>query len=168
MIRLKKLFITVGVVVLLVVGGWRFCQRPSTVAYQGRSMDQWLKILYSGDMNSSSESLRACKIYMKEPDHYAFEVPISFDRMVQNGFFDKNGKLCLWIDYRYVSCHDWVRSTNGNCLMIWDVAAIPSGLHQIHLEFSLFSDSSKWHTLRAIGPTGQITLPGIIHSNINL
>jgi hypothetical protein len=90
-------------------------------------------------------------------------VPLSYDLLAKHGFFEGDGKLCLFVDdHNAIECHGWTRATNGNCLIVWQTTDASPGPHRINAEFSLFPGQ---RTIRATGPVTLITLTNICHIN---
>lgn len=71
----------------------------------------------------------------EEPDFATFEVPVSFDALTNSG-----NALSLQLNGVPAQLEECTRATNGNCLLSFNVAFDPAGLHFLTGAFRLGSD----------------------------
>lgn len=90
----------------------------------------------------------------EEPDFATFEVPVSYDAVTGSGALNVNMN---GID---VSLEECTRATNGNCLLSFNVAFDPAGLHYLSAGFRLANEpDAELHPV--------MTASGIIQSFVS-
>lgn len=179
----KQFQYLIGIAAIVVIGcGVIFLSGPPELTYEGRTLDQWLRVLSTSPLPRESPlKIRFARAYAllagrpyppekaltlrqvingREPDVITFEVPLLYDLLTKHGFLETNGKLCLFVGERAVSCHNCSRASNGNCLLAWDTKDDASGLYQVHATLNLRGDKT-WRTLEAEGPISFFTLTNI-------
>ena len=117
-------------------------------------MQQWVQLL--GTTKSTDQNpleLRGIRTGA-EPGTFTFEVPISYDALQDKPGLLGTKRLALFSDGNLVSLPK--RSSNGNCILIWDAIYDPPGAHRLQAEL-LIGGTSGTRPLEARGPSLSIT-----------
>lgn len=102
----------------------------------------------------------------EDPDIATFELPISYDALTNIGTL----RLLCDADPRekygsdWGSLQEWVRGTNGNCLLVWNTMYDPPGKHFLQAELSI----DRWHRgLPQSVDTGDLVLKGPLYEFVS-
>jgi MFS family permease len=136
--------------------------------YQGRTMEEWLRVLRT-DGSSTEHPLRVVRvIYSQEAEGDAVEVPLSWGLMQKYGLFElappykgqredeligMHAKFYLFINGHGPETGLCWRATNGNCLLRYHHRLLNPGTNDIQVAFLMsFGDASREVT----GPPAQV------------
>jgi hypothetical protein len=142
---------------LLVGVVWYFLHHSEGATFQKHTMHQWLKVLRV-DSGPDENALRIVRI-TDSPDSGALnvEVALSYDLLIKNDFFGRNGKLDLNVNglgYSPVK----KRGANGDCLLEVERSMLNSGTNDIRLVFLIFNPADRDRPLYAEGPARQVVV----------
>lgn len=119
---------------------------PHQPRYQGRTIAQWLRIL-SSEPGRSGSPLDIIRVHVDTNLYTSIEVPLSYELLRKHNFLDGSGKIYLIVDHDNTTVHQ-LGQTNGNCLFPLPRWGIQAGMHEVTVEFVLWTGVDQYVSAR--------------------
>jgi hypothetical protein len=132
---------------------------------QGHNVSQWSQILTT-NTNSPSSPLEIKRIVEDDKSGgFGVEVPLSYDLLLKNDFFEGNNRIQLKINGRNTGYLPFWKGTNGNCLLFLNSLILALGTNKIQVDFMMQNSSNMDFPLRATGPISEFVSSNLCHVN---
>lgn len=141
-----------------------FAPLPKPVI-RGMNEMQWLQLLKS-DANEVGHPLRILRIdYDDKSNGLAVEVPLSYDALMKNDFFEGNNRVTLKINTQNTGYLLFHRSTSGKCVLELPRRELTLETNQIQAMLWIANPVVKDRWIEIIGPGTNFVTSNLLNTN---